>query len=38
VIEFGFGNIYTIPPFKFSVQINSAYGNYFTNWDLNQYY
>ena len=37
-IKFTFLDILSIPPFKFSVQINPVFKDYFSTWDMNQVY
>lgn len=37
-IEFKFSDIFTIPIFKFGVQLNPEYKQYFTEWDMAQWY
>lgn len=37
-IEFKFSDILAIPIFKFGIQINPDYRQYFTEWDMTQWY
>ena len=37
-IEFKFSDILAIPIFKFGIQLNPEYKQYFTEWDLAQWY
>ena len=37
-LEFKFNDIFAIPIFKFGVQLNPEYKQYFTEWDMAQWY